>query len=755
MTKQKLQRHVNLLLLRNRELKHTHYACIKQLSRLVSSQLSKREHRKYICDRCLQYFHTQQRLDEHSNDCELMNDCALELPSTEEDKWLRFKNYTNKEQTPFIIYADLECLLDKQNRQYSRSREQYQHHNAFSIGYYMHCSYDASLCKYNAYRDKEGYSTWFATELHKISNELLPIFNNIVPMSNLTKMQNLMFKTATHCHICEKPFVRSETKIRDHCHFTGMYHGPAHRVCNLGYKTSCVIPVVFHNLSGYDAHFIIKELANAFPGKIDVLPLTKEKYISFTKNCEIPDNIIDGKTINVRFIKFRFIGSLKFLNSSLEKLSSYLDKNKLNVLRSQFTHLSDNDFDLLTRKGVFPYDYVSTYDKLNDTCLPSHDSFYNQLNDSEITDIDYHHANTVWSRFSIKTLGQYSDLYLKVDILLLADVFENFRNECFKNYKLDPAHYYTLPCFAWDVMLKTTGVELELFTDVDMLLFVERGILGGLSQCSHRYAIANNKYLPTYDPNKPSTYLMYFDVNNLYGWAMSQPLPHREFRWINDDDDQLNNFDIQSIPIDSPVGYIVEVDIEYPREIHDLHSDLPFCPNHYTSTVGSNQKKLMATLHDKERYVVHYRYLQQCLKHNLKLRKIHRILEFKQSPWLRSYIDLNTTLRTNATNEFSKNLFKLMNNAVSGKTMENVRNHVNVQLMSRWNGRYGVERLISRPNFHSCTVFSEDFVAVQMKKMIVKFYKPMYIGMSVLDISKTHLYSFHYDYMLPNFQQNG
>ncbi|XP_076278400.1 uncharacterized protein LOC143208149 [Lasioglossum baleicum] len=631
LTGQKRRRHVNLLFLQNAAKTHSHFACIRNLSRLVSSQLSKQKNLKYICDRCLQYFPTPERLNMHTIDCERMNDCALELPISEEDKWLQFKNYTNKEQAPFVIYADLECLLlpGEQQGQDRAVRVQYQQHHAFSIGYYMHCRYDESLSEYHDYRDKEGCAAWFVNRLYELSCKLQPIFDKTVPMNPLTEVEKLNFHTATHCHVCEKPFDTSDAaKVHDHCHFTGAYRGPAHNGCNLNYQSSYTIPVVFHNLSGYDAHFIIKELANAFEGQINVLPLTKEKYISFTKNVSIERQ--PGKERKyAKLLKFRFIDSFKFLNSSLDKLSSYLDKSKLRIVRGEFAYLSDNDFNLLTRKGVFPYDYL-TIDY----------QFYNQLNGSEISDADYLHANTVWSRFAIRTLGQYSDLYLKLDVLLLADVFENFRDDCLDNYKLDPAHYYTLPGFAWDVMMKMTKIELELFTDVDMLLFVERGIRGGLSQCSHRYACANNKYSSSHDSSKPSTYLMYFDVNNLYGWAMSQPLPYRDFRWVEED---IDNFDVESIPIDSPVGYILEVDLEYPREIHDAHADLPFCPSHGTTT-DSSQRKLMATLHDKERYV--------------------------------------------------------------------------------------------------------------MKKLLVKFYKPIYVGMAVLDISKFHLYSFHYEYRYPNFQKN-
>ncbi|XP_076660867.1 uncharacterized protein LOC143364356 [Halictus rubicundus] len=517
LTEKKRSKHVNLMLLRGRNDSHHHYTCIRNLSRLVSSQLSKNSHRMHVCDREIR---------------------------RSEDMWVRFSNYAYKERAPFVIYADLECLLEKHEEQSRGARTQYQHHHAFSIGYYMHCGYDASLCEYQACSREEGCSTWFATKLHELSCKLQKILDKNASMRTLTEAEKLDFLTATCCHVCEKPFNDCDEKVHDHCHITGAYRGPAHNACNLNYQSSYVIPVVFHNLSGYDAHFIIKELANAFKGKIDVLPLTKERYISFTKHVENDGGM--GRDYR-KLIKFRFIDSFKFLNSSLDKLSSYLDKSKLRVVRGEFAHLSDSDFNLLTRKGVFPYDYLTSYDKLKEERLPPREAFYNRLCTSEISDTDYLHANTI---------------------------------------------------------------ELELFTDVDMLLFVERGIRGGLSQCSHRYARANNKYLPTYDSSEPSAYLMYFDVNNLYGWAMSQPLPHSGFRWV-DERAHIDNFNVESIPIDSPVGYILEVDLEYPREIHDAHADLPFCPSHDKATAGSSQRKLLATLRDKERYVLHYRYLQQ------------------------------------------------------------------------------------------------------------------------------------------------
>ncbi|KYN36507.1 hypothetical protein ALC56_09142, partial [Trachymyrmex septentrionalis] len=467
-------------------------------------------------------------------------------------------------------------------------------------------------------------------------------------------------KDVTRCYICEKHSrrTRDDTRIRDHCHLTGRYRGPEHSNCNFNYKNSLYIPIVFYNLSGYDAHFIIRKSLQDMKD-VEVL----WRYLRFIQETR------RQKDVSRNCIKLRFIDSFKFLNTSLDKLASYLDRDKLKIIRSKFSALSDDEFKLLTRKGVFPYEYVDCVEKLRDTLLPPRESFYSSLTGDTVSESDYAHAANVWQRFSIRTLGEYSDLYLKTDVLLLADIFENFRESCVASYGLDPAHYYTLPGFTWDAMLKHTRVKFELLTDIDMIMFIERGIRGGLSQCSGRYAQANNKYMRSYDPSEPSSYLMYYDVNNLYGWAMCQSLPYAKFQWVED----AANFDASAIAPDSPTGYILEVDLEYPQHVHDRHTDLPFCPTR-DKPPGKRERKLLATLYDKQRYVIHYRNLQQCTRHGLRVTKIHRVLQFAQSPWLREYIELNTCFRTRAKNDFEKNLYKLMNNAVFGKTMENVRN---------------------------------------------------------------------------------
>ncbi|XP_077260494.1 uncharacterized protein LOC143896465 [Temnothorax americanus] len=741
LTDLKKEKHVNLLYVQDpRDDNVGHFAWIKNLSRLVSSQLSRYDGRKYFCDRCLHYFHSSEKLEAHGVDCREINNCAIRLPS-EDDKWLRFKNHSRKERLPFVVYADLECTLEKTDADPTTSTYTSQHHRVFSIGYYVRCSYDDSLSAYRFHRDKDCVA-WFAEELRRLAHDVKNILSDNIPMADFTRDEWKKFNSATHCHVCEKPFEPDDVRVRDHCHLTGRYRGPAHSSCNLNYTDSHYIPIVFHNLSGYDAHFIIKEIATAYEGRVDLLPITKEKYISFTKNVKSTE---DKNYQNC--IKLRFIDSYKFLSASLEKLASFLDKDKLKIIRSKFSALSDQDFELLTRKGVFPYEYIDCVEKLEDACLPSRDSFYSSLTGDTVSESDYAHAVNVWQRFSIRTLGDYSDLYLKIDVLLLADIFENFRDSCVASYGLDPAYYYTLPGFTWDAMLKHTGINFELLTDIDMVMFIERGIRGGLSQCSGRYAQANNRYMQSYDTSKPSSYLMYFDVNNLYGWAMCQPLPYADFRWVED----VSNFEFSAIALDSPTGYILEVDLEYPQNKHDAHADLPFCPTR-DKPPGKRQDKLLATLYDKKRYVTHYRNLQQCTRHGLRVTKIHRVLQFAQSPWLCNYIELNTKFRTLAKNDFEKNLYKLMNNAVFGKTMENVRNHVDVKLVTKWNGRYGAEALISKPNFHSRSVFSENLIAVELRKLEVKFDKPIYVGMCILDISKVCLYEFHHEYMSPLYR---
>ena len=375
---------------------------------------------------------------------------------------------------------------------------------------------------------------------------------------------------------------------------------------------------------------------------------------------------------------------------------------------------------------------MDSLEKLKETKLPPKEAFYSRLNDGGISDEDYAHAQKVWRMFKMEYYIDYHELYNKVDVLLLADVFENFRNICLENYELDPAHYYTAPGLAWHAALKVTGVNLELLSDIDMLLMVEKGIRGGVSMISNRYGKANNKYMgDKFNSNEPSKYIQYLDANNLYGWAMSKPLPTHGFKWM--EEDELKNWELHSC--------ILEVDLEYPKELHDLHNYYPLA----LEQIEVNKvEKLILNLWNKKKYVIHYENLKQYLNLGLKLTKIHRGIKFKESQWLQKYIALNTDLRTKAANEFEKDFFKLMNNSVFGKTMENIRNRANIKLVT---DKIKAEKLAAKPNFKHCNIFNEDLVAIHMKKKELDFDKPVYLGMCILDLSKTLMYDFHYNYI--------
>ncbi|XP_049813159.1 uncharacterized protein LOC126260029 [Schistocerca nitens] len=373
------------------------------------------------------------------------------------------------------------------------------------------------------------------------------------------------------------------------------------------------------------------------------------------------------------------------------------------------------------------------------------------LTGESVTDVEYRRACDVWKVFKCKTIGDYSDIYLKSDVLLLADVFENFRKLCLDTYKLDPAHYITSPGLAWDALLKSTGESLELITDVTQLQFIERGIRGGIVHCSHRHAVANNKYMKNYDCSKEDSFIAYFDVNNLYGWAMMQYLPVGKFKWLNED--QVHAFDVTSVSDEADVGYILEVDLKHPKHCHALHQDLPLCPEKMKSPKSNSKAppRLMCALYNKSRYVIHYRNLKQCLSLGLEVIKIHRILSFSQKAWMKPYIEINTMKRAKATNDFEKNFFKLMNNSTFGKTMQNVRKMRDVRLTTSWYGRYGAASLIAQPNFKKRIIFDESLVAIEMAKISILFDKPIAVGMAILDISKTCMYNFHYNYMLKKY----
>ena len=548
-------REVDLLLLADsKDPRKTHYVWIKDLARALY-QNSKHEHRKHPCRKCLHVFSTAELLGAHKRDCLGIGEKPQRIVMPEEGEVLRFQNHQNQMRVPFIIYADFEALNIPVegcagNPEKSSTRQ---------IAKQVPCSFCYVVVRSDGvakdpvlYRGENAVER-FLESLQEELEEIRQVFRNPAEMF-MDGDDRKAFASATDCYICGEAL--GVDRVRDHCHITGKYRGAAHNACNLKlriYPDKTKVPVVFHNLRGYDGHLIMSALGKVAEGqKISCIPNNMEKYMTFSVG------------------QLRFIDSLQFMPSSLDRLAANLQTKDLAITA---TGVTDSELTLLRRKGVYPYEYVSSFECFDEAKLPPREAFYSHLTREELSDADYQHAQQVWKAFGCKTLGDYHDLYLRTDVLLLADVFETFRNTSLEHYSLDPAHYFSAPGMSWDALLKKTKVQLELLSDINMHLFMEHGLRGGISMVSKRFAKANNPQCPGYDSAKPKSWIMYDDANNLYGWAMISLLPVGGFQWA-----EPSLEEVLATPDDAAEGYILEVDIDYPEHLHDSHSDYPLAP---------------------------------------------------------------------------------------------------------------------------------------------------------------------------------
>ena len=639
-SKEKYTDCLNLLLITENENKH--YVLIKDFNKFMYNQ-TKHKERKHFCMHCLQCFSSERVLTNHKENCIQVNGTqAIKMPD-KNNNILKFNNFHKQLPVPFVIYADFEAIIGKihgcQRHNDKSYTETYQKHTDCGYGYKVVCCYDDKYTKpEQIYRGEKAVYKFMEAMLEEVKYCKKVMKTKFDKPLKMTKEDEEKFQKADECHICNKKYNETDVRVRDHCHITGKYRGSAHKDCNLNFQISDKIPVIFHNLRGYDSHFIMQEIGeivkkNTYTNKkgekcqinINAIPNNMEKYMAFMLGNHLT-----------------FIDSFQFMSSSLERLVSNLPKESLKYTSKKF---KGEKLDLMAQKGVYPYDYMDSFDKFNEK-LPTKEDFYSILNNQHISDDECKHAQNVWSTFSLKNMGEYHNLYLESDILLLADVFENFRKTCLEYYKLDPCHYFTSPGLSWDAMLKMTNIKLELMTDVDMFQFIEKGLRGGISYIANRYGKANNKYMKEYDEKAPSKYIKYLDANNLYGWAMSQYLPTGGFKWLTEK--QINNLNLAKYQEDSNKGLILEVDLEYPRELHCLHNDYPLVAekvkvtenmlSSYSKKIAEKYKistglvhKLIPTLSNKEKYVLHYRNLQLYTDLGLKLTKVHRVLEFNQS----------------------------------------------------------------------------------------------------------------------------
>lgn len=728
---------INLLMYEN------HFFLINSMSRLLFKSLPIKRKKWYFCHYCLSRFQSLKKKEAHNLFCQ--KKLQRQIPPPKGSK-ITFKNFTKQILVPFIIYYDIECILEPKA---NSSKEDV--HRPISI-----CSLTKSI--YNEY----NYPPVIFTGINCVYDFIRHLFNEMIHLTRiysetnyvltLDKHSSFYFENTQNCDFCGTYL---STKYIDHDHLQNGAKKSNFRYvlcnrCNLTYASNKLqnlrIPVVAHNANKYDLHFLIPELVKL--GHCKIIPKNNEHYMA------------------IYFKNLVFIDSINFLSGSLSDLTLLLKKNNADHLKKYINFISsDKKLQLLLeQKGVMCYEWLDSMDKLKAESLPPKQAFYNSLLQSEISLENYAHAKKVWQCFNCKYMSDYLELYLKLDVILLAAVFDHFRITTHKDFKLDPAAYVSLPGLSYDAMLLQTKTELDSLPETEMFNFVHAGIRGGICGISHRYAEANNEFCSDYDQTKPETYIIGFDLNNLYGWALSNHLPQKKFRWLNKY--ECMNFDLMSISRYSPNGYFLEVDLEYPKYLHDLHSDLPLAPEKlYISpdkwskatkflasicNVNKNIKseKLVCTLYNKKHYIIHYITLQLYINLGLQIQKIHRILEFEQSPWAKPYIEYCTRKRQEAMSSFESNIYKLMCNSLYGRLMMNESKQTIVKLITK---SKQLKKLTAKPNFKSCRIINENLVSVHLDKDVLCCLNPIYAGVAVLDLSKELFYKFHYLHIKNSF----
>ena len=729
--------HVDVLLHNN------HYYLIRNMSTFASGEKSNRR-KCYVCQYCLCYFVKKERYDLHVELC-VKGGHQYEFPHKDAAQ-LNFSNYSNIVPASFVMYCDLEAMITKEVKVNRGKIQTKSVHVPVAVGAITVCrpkkEFGSLPMIYMGADCIDVLLQFIQSEVSRVSN----ILKNVCVPCVMRPEDKYMHKHAKHCFMCRKKFsdFRHLDKVRDHCHLSGKFRYTLCSTCNLTRaKRPPEIHLFFHGLSNYDSHFIIQKLYNFSSTEIKIIPKNTEKYLSFSVGC------------------VHFKDSYQFLSESLAILvQNLMDKGPDHFVYVNKFIKDDEQRELLKQKGIFPYNYMKDVRVLRKKHLLKKEEFFNDLTCQHITKDEYDFAQKVWDRFSCKTFQDYIEIYLLADCLLLCDVFENFRSNCLQQYNIDPCYYFSAPHFTFDAFLRHSSLTLELLSDINQYLFIIKGIRGGMSMVSKRHAVANNKYVEGYNSSKSSSFILYLDANNLYGRAMQEYLPWKNFEWMSPH--QLNYDFIKRLEPEGEVGCIIQCSLEYPVALHDYHSDYPLasiqksipygmlspvarmiCDKHKLKRT-TNVEKLLATVEDKDFYILHYRNLQLYVSLGLRVKKIHAGIIFKQGPIMKSYVDFNSEKRAQATNKFDTDFYKLLSNSLYGKTIENPEKRSKVKLCSE-SSMY--ENYVGKPNFKNAKRINSKLVGVEMKYSSIKINKPFYIGMSILDLSKWHMYNFHYNVM--------
>ena len=757
-----------------------HFTPITNISAMVSDMDWSKLRTVLCCDFCLQSFRTEAARDQHRYWCgQSAQKQKVLMPDYREH---RFNDHRKTTRLLNIVYADMESKIDPDTKLHTPG-----YVGAMQV-WHPEFADENNTNSVEIFKGDDCVMQFLDYLERKVRENIVSLDRYTRKPMKMSAYHQRLHETKTYCDFCEKPFWEEKNKCADHDHITGEYLHSLCSKCNLRrtqYRRR--MNVVFHNLKGYDGHHLMRYgLAKKTSWNINPIYQSGDKLlgvlvkIPFYKGFENvrleegeeetedeeeeeedgDEHIPEAEEAKVagRFrapdeYTINFIDSYQFLPSSLSKLVDTLPDTPLSRRMLANTYDLSMEEGRRISKGIFPYTSFTSYETLLETTeLPPREAFFNDLTEQECTPEAYALAQNAWNTIGCRNLEDYLIYYLKVDVGALADIFESFRDDVYEESGLDPAHYYGSPGLSLSWFFKHTKARPHTLTDPSMYEFFENGIRGGMTFVNIHEALSD-----TSDPNEQQ-HLTYIDMNNLYGSCMRYKQPYKNFHWLSDEKCKLICTEVvRNIKSEeADTGFIAEVDLSYPTDVQDTTLDLPLAPeassvqedqlsphmkrlwqHYYGTRPYHGTKKLLLTHHDKQRYIVHHRALAYYVKKGLRITRCHRALGFDQKAFMKDYVDYHTERRSQATTAAKKNLHKYMVNALFGKTMEDVRKHIQRRVTHSPSNLF---RNALSPLCESVMPLGPQTAVVTMRKTSVLLDKAIFIGQCILDTSKVIMY---------------
>ena len=749
--------HVNLLILEGD--KNNHFCAITNLDGLARGEKSSMS--LTHCHRCLHGFQrrymTEEKMKKHLELCNQSSANTRTVFPDEKTTHIEFKAHRQMVFNRFALYFDFECLLIPPTGEQGGGEENFIQkkrilHAHRASGYAYKIVGEGVNIPIRSYCGNEAAKHFLDSVNDDFTKIVYPEICRTEAMV-FDQSAREQFGNQLACAICGRAFSDNEPVVRHHDHATGRFIGKSHNLCNIKvaeqkkyYRLNCIA----HNNLKYDSKIILDGYNAKDHGELTVLGNGLETF----------------KTIQIG--KLAFKDSCQFLGyESLEKLSEKTPNFKY------LKELTDSEWklDLVKGKIAFPYTYFNDEKVFAETNIPTRHFFFNDLTQQKCPKKDYLKARQIYKSFECKNLKDYQILYNKIDVLLLTDLFEEYRKSTFAEFQIDPIYNLSLPGVSWNSFLKFTGTKIEIFKDIDFVNMITCGIRGGFSGVNARRTRANLPSLPDYDPNARMAKIVMVDCNSLYGGIMQHgKFPISDFEWI-EDQQQLdllqNNLDEFGNEEDD-FSFILECDLAYPDhlKVRNDHQNFPLCPENrvitkdmlspfYKAKFGDKrhiaQSKLLLTFYDKEKICLHIETLKYYIKKGLVLKKLHRAVKFTQTNFMQSYMDINLLKRKQAIaigDLLQKDVSKLMNNVVFGKSLECVYKQKDIRAAT--NAKQ-FERLVAKPSFQGAKIVKEGLAFAQLNKAIIKYDKNPAIGFTILERAKLAMYRFWYDVIMPAF----